>query len=45
VRLRASTEILTRADAVGTVSGKEPWAEFFEDASKEAAEIARKATS
>jgi hypothetical protein len=27
------------------VSGKEPWAEFFEDASKEAAEIARKATS
>jgi hypothetical protein len=45
VRLRASTEILNRAEGAGTVDGKEPWAEFFEDASNEAAEIAKRAAS
>jgi hypothetical protein len=35
VRLRASIEILNRADQAGTVNGKEPWADLYDTTSVE----------
>jgi len=35
VRMRASVEILNRAEGGVGVDGKEPWAQFYEDAHRE----------